>query len=147
MSTHADKLSIISFHQLHGMRMDIISLLEQAGFKTEVREKWTAVFDRRPEFRAQFDTPRIGKVQNGRFYITPFKLSHAAETLITGAGHELHRLPSSSGSRDVVYPGLSITGRSEQELGAFVAVLRNVVNSHINRPLDTKITGLSDLAA
>ena len=33
-----------------------------------------------------------------------------------------------------VYPGFSIAGRMEQELNAFLAVLRNVVNSHINKP-------------
>ncbi len=114
--------------------MDIVKLLKQADFETEVRQKWTAVFDRRPEFRARFGTPRIGKVQDDRFYITPAALSNAAEILITGAGHEVHRLPSSSGSLDVAYPGFDITGRTEQELDNFVAILRNVINSHINQP-------------
>lgn len=112
--------------------MDIIPVLSRAQFETEVREKWVAVFDKRPAFRATFGTPRIGKVQNGHFYITPGALRPAAELLIKGAGHELQQLSSSSGDRDVVYPGFSITGRSEAELERFVAVLRNVVNSHIN---------------
>ncbi|RYF38405.1 MAG: hypothetical protein EOO38_24805 [Cytophagaceae bacterium] len=114
--------------------MDIINLLERAGFETEVREKWTAVIDRRPEFRVRFGSPRIGKVQKDRFYITPVALQSAAETLITGAGHELHHLPSSDSNRNAVYPGFSIAGRSEEELDRFVAVLRTVVNSHLTQP-------------
>lgn len=114
--------------------MDIIEILERAQFETVIREKWIAVFDRRPEFRTRFSTPRIAKVQDDRIYITPRALSSAAEVLITGAGHELHHLPSSSSRRDVVYPGFSISGRTEQELDKFLAVLRNVVNSHINNP-------------
>ncbi len=66
--------------------------------------------------------------------------------LITGAGHQLHHLPSSSG-RDAVYLGFDITECSEKELDSFFAILRNVVNSHINSPPDAKIIGLSDLAA
>lgn len=112
--------------------MDILHVLRRAQLETEVREKWVAVFDRRPEFRATFGTPRIGKVQGDRFYITPGALVTAAELLIKGAGHELHHLASSSGSRDVIYPGFSITGRSEEELDKFISILQNVVNSHIN---------------
>jgi hypothetical protein len=112
--------------------MDIIHVLNQAQFETEVRENWVAVFDRRPEFRTSFGTPRIGKVQNDHFYITLTSLAASAEVLIKGAGHELHHLRSSSGSREAVYPGFSITGRSEEELARFVAILRNVVNSHMN---------------
>ncbi len=126
--------------------MDIIQVLERAQFETEVRQKWLAVFDRRPEFRARFDTPRIGKVQDGRFYITPRDLNAAVEVLIKGAGHQLHHLPSSSG-RDAVYPGFDIAACSENELDSFFAILRTVVNSHINSPPDSKIIGLSDLAA
>jgi hypothetical protein len=114
--------------------MDIIQVFEQAQFETVMRKNWIAVFDRRPEFSARFSTPRIGKVQGDRFYITPTALNGAAKVLIEGAGHELHYLPSSSGNREVAYPGFSIKGRTEQELGAFIAILQNVVNSHINKP-------------
>lgn len=126
--------------------MDIIQVLERAQFETEVRQNWIAVFDRRPEFRARFSTPRIGKVQDGRFYITPRDLNAAVKVLITGAGHQLHHLPSSSG-RDAVYLGFDITECSEKKLDSFFAILRNVVNSHINSPPDAKIIELSDLAA
>lgn len=132
MAGRAATLPALSLDQLFWTSMDIIRLLEQAEFETKVRQKWTAVFDRRPEFKARFGTPRIGKVQDDRFYITPSALSGAAQILISGAGHELHHLPSSSGRRDVVYPGFDIAGRSEQELDAFIAILRNVVNSHMN---------------
>jgi hypothetical protein len=111
--------------------MDIIQVLERAKFETEVRQNWIAVFDRRPEFRARFNTPRIGKVQDDRFYITPSALNAAVKVLITGAGHQLHYLPSRSG-RDAIYPGFDIAVRSEKELDTFFAILRNVVNSHIN---------------
>ena len=117
--------------------MDIVKLLERADFETEVRQSWIAVFDRRPEFRSRFGTSRIGKVQDDRFYITPSALSGAAEILIKGAGHELCHLPSSSGSRDAIYPGFDLVGRTEQDLDAFVAILRNVINSHINKPAES----------
>lgn len=126
--------------------MDIIQVLERAQFETEVRQNWIAVFDRRPDFRARFSTPRIGKVQDGRFYITARDLSAAVKVLITGAGHQLHHLPSSSG-RDALYPGFDIAECSEKELDSFFAILRNVVNSHINSPPDTKISEPSVLAA
>lgn len=126
--------------------MDIIQVLERAQFETEVRQNWIAVFDRRPEFRARFSTPRIGKVQDGRFYITPRDLNAAVKVLITGAGHQLHHLPSSSG-RDAVYLGFDITECSEKEMDSFFIILRNVVNSHINSPPDAKISGSSALAA
>lgn len=111
--------------------MDIIQVLERAQFETEIRQNWIAVFDRRPAFRATFKTPRIGKVQDGRFYITPPDLASAVKVLITGAGHQLHHLPSTSG-RDGLYPGFDIGMSSEKELDSFFSILRNVVNSHMN---------------
>jgi hypothetical protein len=126
--------------------MDIKQVLERAQFETEERQNWIAVFDRRPEFRTRFSTPRIGKVQDGRCYITPRDLTAAVKVLITGAGHQLHHLPSSSG-RDAIYPGFDVAGCPEKELDTFFAILRNVVNSHINSPPGTKIIGLSDLPA
>jgi hypothetical protein len=117
--------------------MDIFKLLEQANFETEVRQSWIAVFDRRPEFRSSFGTSRIGKVQDDRFYITPSALSTAAEILIKDAGLELRHLPSRDSTRAATYPGFELAGRTEQEMEAFVAILRNVINSHINKPAES----------
>lgn len=119
--------------------MDILKLLEQADFETEVRQSWIAVFDRRPEFRSRFGTSRIGKVQDDRFYITPSGLGTAAEILIKDAGLELQHLPSRNSARDTTYPGFDLAGRTEHEMEAFVAILRNVINSHINKPAESPV--------
>lgn len=111
-----------------------LRILKDGTAAWDLETDWISVFDRRPKFSARFSTPRIGKVQNDRFYITPIALSGAAKVLIEGAGHELHYLPSRNTNRDVAYPGFSITGHTEQELAAFIAILRIVVNSHINKP-------------
>ena len=111
--------------------MDIVAVLKQAQFETEIRAKWIAVFDRRSEFRTTFGTDRIGKIQDDHFYITPAVLQNAAEILINGAGHVVAHLPSSDRTRGGIYPGVAIDSLSEEDLSKFLAILRNSIESHI----------------
>lgn len=112
--------------------MNLHAVLEQAQFETEVRDRWTAVFDRRSEFRTTFGTSRVGKIENGRLFITPAALSSTAELLIRGAGRTVEYLRSGDPLRSHAYPGFSINELAEDDLAKFLAYLRHSIDSHIN---------------
>lgn len=111
--------------------MDFENILQSAGFDLQPTEtaSWTAVMDRRPEFRKAFGTTRVGKIQARHFYVTVRSLNAAARDLMSNAGLNVVELKSSSGQSDAVYPGFRIDQCDTPD--AFVSALRELVERNL----------------
>ncbi|KRB74251.1 hypothetical protein [Noviherbaspirillum sp. Root189] len=111
---------------------DLSQKLADAGFilvptKTE---KWIAVVDPRPEFRQQFHTDRIAKIQDNEFYVTVGVLGITARTLMTKYRLPVLELKSTSGRQKEADPGFDLTICPDEAFALFLAGLSSALNMH-----------------
>lgn len=104
----------------------------QSHFRLNPRVRWVAINDPQPEFRARFGTNRVGKLKDSRFYVTLPALDLAVRQLIAEAGCDVHELRTTSGARNIVYPGFNTTECSHEKLATFVTKLRDIISAHLH---------------
>jgi hypothetical protein len=108
--------------------MIITEILKHHGWELVERQAWIAVQDQRPEFRAAFETNRVGKIVDTCFYVTLTQFPEATKGLIRHVGREPVSIKSTNGSRDATYWGFDTSDVSEGDLKIFFRRLADAIN-------------------
>jgi hypothetical protein len=111
--------------------MIINRILEQQGWELVKRQSWTAVQDLRPQFRVAFNSSRVGKLIETRFYVTPSPLAEVTQGLVRQLGCDPVSIKSTSGVSDAVYWGIETNGVSQENLEVFVKDLAAAIEKLI----------------
>jgi hypothetical protein len=110
-------------HENHAIDANIIIVLRQNFLEVRPTKttKWLAVVTTDPGFRKRFNTDRIGKLVNTKFYITVPSLDIATRKLINEAQLPLLTTASSNQLRaGLLYPGFDTADCPGQMLATIV---------------------------
>ena len=111
---------------------DLSQKLADAGFlivPTETK-KWISIIDSHPEFQKQFQTDRLAKIQDNKFYVTVGVLGITARTLMTKYRLPIQEVESSAGRKKEAYPGFDLSTCPDEAFALFLAGLRSALNMY-----------------
>ena len=108
--------------------MIVDRILEQQGWELVERQNWTAVQDLRPQFRMAFNSSRVAKLVDTRFYVTPSQLAEVTQDLVRQVGGHPVSIKSTNGVSDAVYWGLDTNGVSQENLEVLVKNLAAAID-------------------
>jgi hypothetical protein len=108
--------------------MTINEILGKQGWELVQRLSWVAVKDPRPEFRAAFNTDRVGKIVDASFYVTLPPLAEVTKELARQIGRDAASIKTTNGARDVMYWGFDTAGVSEESMASLTSKLANAID-------------------
>jgi hypothetical protein len=116
--------------------MEIKKILESFGLELIKRNRWTAIYDRRTDFVRVFNKSkgRLGKIQDGQFYVTVGDLDGAARRLMESHALRIFELKTSDGERDTIYPGFNVDQCSSETFTDFMKDLQTIILEKLAKP-------------
>lgn len=112
--------------------MTIETVLQESNFSLEPTLKWVAVRDTRPEFRQVFGTTRIGKIIDGKFFVTVPALTADVELAVAALERRVVWSTSTSGDSGRLYPGIDTSGLADAALRGLVGEVAKAVERHLH---------------